>query len=483
MDALEHGKTVLSAVFYGGGSLKALDYLRSRLEASHFADPVQQALFVLASRYADQAHGILPRKALDDLLRDAAPGRAQHLGEYYALLAASCPQPHQFRHSAAQLRELAAERATGEALAQGMEILRSGARDDDGNLLKGHRAAREHVLAAFAGAEQLHAGAEAPEGDVRTEQNEILARYAKAKQQRVEGSASGVAFGIPEFDRRLPAGAQPGSLIITLGWTSSGKTRFCVNWAWHASVMQGRDVVYFTTETLRPQVSAALLARHSRHEKFGLPRGLDSNAILGGTLSAAEEPALQAVLADFASGSYGRCWVVQTPRAATIGTVEARLAALSRQFRPAIVFMDYLQLLAPEHYRRDARQHEDLSGIVKEAKQVAATFADGAGVPVVSPWQVTREGRKNARSSGGYSLLDVSETKEAADSADMVLALLDPENDTSRGRAVPIEATMLKNRDGERNFTAKLTADFATCWFGSQVSTTEGLLAMGGSGG
>jgi hypothetical protein len=99
---------------------------------------------------------------------------------------------------------------------------------------------------------------------------------------------------------------------------------------------------------------------------------------------------------------------------------------------------------------------------------------------MVSPWQVTREGRKNARSSGGYSLLDVSETKEAADSADLVVALLDPETDTSRGRAVPIEATVLKNRDGERNFAARLTADFSTCWFGSQASTTaEGVMAMG----
>lgn len=473
---------VLSAVFYGSGSLRALDYIRARLAPEHFADPVQQALFVLAGRYADQAHGVLPRKALADVLRDAAPGRHQQLGEYYGLLCLRCPEFHELSHSVAQLRELAAERATGEALAQGMEILRSGAYDDQGVLLKGHRAAREHVLSAFAAADQLRSGAESPEGDVRQEGSDILARYAKAKELRVKGSAPGIGLGIPELDKRLPGGVMPGSLNIVLGWTSSGKTRFCVNWAWNASVVQGRDVAYFTTETLRPQVTAALLARHSRLDKFGLAKGLDSRAILAGSLGQGEEAALQEVVADFAAGSYGRCWVVQTPEGATIGTVESRLSALARQFRPAIVFMDYLQLLVPEHYRRESRQHEDLSGIVKKAKQVAATFADGAGVPMVSPWQVTREGRKNARSSAGYSLLDMSETKEAGDSADLVVALLDPEKDDSRGRAVPIEATVLKNRDGERYFTARLTADFTTCSYASQDSTTaDSYLNMGGA--
>ena len=53
--AADHGGTVLSAVFYGAGSLKALEYARQRLEPAHFEDRAQRVLFILACRFADQA--------------------------------------------------------------------------------------------------------------------------------------------------------------------------------------------------------------------------------------------------------------------------------------------------------------------------------------------------------------------------------------------------------------------------------------------
>lgn len=480
-DSVEHGKTVLSAVLYGGGSLRALDYARTRLAPEHFTDTVQRALFLILQNYADQARGILPRKTLDDVLRDQAPGRVLQFQEYYDLLAATEPELHEFTHSVAELRNLAAERATGEALAQGMEILRSGVHSDDGrDFLKGHADARVHVMASFAAAESLHGTAESPEGDARTEAAEVLARYARAKELRSRKQSPGIAFGIPELDRKIPAGAMPGSLSIVLGWTSAGKTSYCVSWAHHVSVMQGRDVVYFTTETLRPQVVAKLLARHSRLPQFGLPQGLNSSAIQAATLSDAEEQAFQAVLGDFSGNTgYGRCWVVQCPRAATVGTFESRLAAIGRNFTPGLVVMDYAQLLAPERSRYDSKNHENLAGVVKDLKQVAATFADGSGVPVVTPWQVSREGYRSKKTTGAYDLLDVAETKEAADTADLVIALIDPATDDTRGRAVPITASVIKNRDGERNFSADLTADFATSYFGARnVTPTADLLGI-----
>ena len=473
-DATEHGKTVLAAILAGRGqnNTSVLDLAAARLAPEHFPDPVQQGLFVIAQRYADQARAILPRAALADALRSAPPGRVQQYTEYYdALCQRGAVLAGDLHWAITQLQELADDRDTGTVLAEAMEILRAGITDDEGTFLRGPRAARERVLAGLAAIERRHAGSRAPEGDVRAEARQVWDRYAEAKRLRFQGSAPGVAFGIPELDRRLPAGVLPGSLNIVLAWTSAGKTSFCIQWAWHASVMQGSDVAYFTTETLRPQVVAKLLARHSRLEKFGLPDGLDSAQILAGNLGDDGERALAAVLHDFSSGPYGSVNVIQTPRSATIGTVEARLAAIGRRRRPAICFMDYLQLLAPERARRDSRVDADLAGIVKEAGQVAATFMGGSGIPFVSPWQVTREGRKEALKSGGYSLLDTGGTKEAADSADLVIALLDPEK-YENPRDVPVEATVLKNRDGARNFTASLSADFTTCWFRPAVRTT-----------
>jgi len=479
--SVEHGKVVLSAIVFGGGSLRALDYARTRLTPEHFTDTVQRALFVFLQRYADQSRGILPRKTLADVLRDQAPGRAQQFMEYYDLVAEAEPELHEFKHSVAQLRELAAEQATGDALRQGIEILRSGAyADDEKTWLKGHEDARAHVLAAFAAAESAHGTAESPEGDVRNEGKDIMARYAKAKELRLRNRSPGIAFGIGELDRRLPAGALPGSLSLVLGWTSAGKTSYCVNWAHHAAVMQGRDVVYFTTETLRPQVSAKLIARHSRLPQFGLPQGLNSAAIQAGRLTDTEETAFQQVLADFGGAGYGKVWLVQCPRRATASTIESRLAAISRSFTPGLVIMDYAQLLAPERAGRESRTSENLAGVVKDLKQVSAAFNGGEGVPIVTPWQVSREGYRSKKATGAYDLLDVAETKEAADTADLVIALIDPASDDTRGRAVPITASVIKCRDGERNFSAELTADFATSFFDSRnVTLTADALGIG----
>lgn len=479
----EHGRTVLSAVLAGRGTqdTRVLDYAAARLTEGHFTDRVQARLYRLCLRYADAYRAVLPRKVLADLLRGEPPGTALAYGEYYDALCAGVPSADEFRLSVDQLVELALDRATGDALAQGMQILGEGAYEEDGAVfLRGHAAARAHVMSAFAAAERDAGNAQAPEGDARREKELILGRYARAKELRARGESPGVKFGIAGLDRKLKSGVTPGSLSVVLGWTSAGKTSFCVQWAWHVSVVQGRDVVYFTTETLRPQIIAKLIARHSRLPRFGLPRGLDSDDILGGTLDAAQETALREVVADFSSGPYGRCWVAQCGRSAGVGTIESRLAAARRQFRPAMVFVDYAQLLSPERSYRESKLNVDLAGVVKDLKQVAAAFDGGNGVPVATPWQTTRKGRENLKTAGGYSLLDVAETKEAADTADLVVSLVDPEKDSSAGRAVPIEAAVLKNRLGVRNFSARLTADFATSYFGEDRTTSEDLTMLGG---
>jgi replicative DNA helicase len=479
VDASDHGRVVLSAVLAGGGSIKALDYALARVTTDHFVDPVQATLFELCQRYADQTKGVLRRETLADLLRNAEPGKALMYGEYYDALARTQPALDQFLHSVAMLRELAAERATGETLAQGMEILRNGVRDARGNELRGHQDARAHVLGGLAEVERDAGLTESPEGDARHEADEALAAYARAKEKRLKGEAPGILFGIDELDDKLPGGQAPGEILIVAGWTSAGKTAWCVQQAWHAAVMQGKNVVYLTTETLRPQIRTRLISRHSRMDKFGLAQGINDRDIRAGWLDERGERAFQAVLDDFSTcPDYGRCYVVQVPRRGTISSAEARLNAISRQFRPDLVIIDYLGLLYPDRPKRESGVREDLSGILKDAKQVATTANGGDGVPVISPWQVNREGRKLVKEAGGYALENMAETQEVANTADMVLALVDPPKDTSRGRAVPIEASMLKNRGGERNFTVQLTADFATSYFScrNRIAGEDGLL-------
>jgi replicative DNA helicase len=456
VDASDHGKVILSGII-GYNSLKALDYALLRLHPDYFDDRVQKNLFVMLQRYADQHRGIPSRAALADMLRNEKPGTAAMYQEYYDALAAVQPPFDAFSHSIAMLRDLAFDRSTRAALTQGYEILNAGVWEDK-IWLQGHAAARSWVLSEFAAVDR-DASTEAgkSEGDMRAEEEEILSVYARAQALRAQGHAPGVEFGLPELDAKLPGGTLPGELTLIAAWTTTGKTSWCVNWAWHAAVMQRKNVVFFTTETLRPQVRVKLLSRHSRHPKFGLPEGIDSRRIRAGTVQ--DESAFRQVLKDLTEdGDYGQLYIAQVPRGGTMSAVEGRLAAIARTFHPDLVIIDYLQLLRPDVVRRDAAGHEVYGNVVKSAKELAIDYE----VPVASPWQVNREGRRELKSAGVYGLQHLAVSQEASNTSDIVLGLADLDQDSTGGTRVQLDLAVMKNRDGERGAQLQLTADFRT---------------------
>lgn len=466
LDSFGHGAVVLSAILAGEGSRKALTYAIQRIAPDWFVDPVQRDLFVLLHRYFDQTHGILTRSALEDKLRSRPPGKVAQYSEEYAKLAASMPGYSDFLHSVDMMRELTADRLTGETLAQAMEILRNGAQDPElRRELRGHEDARSYVLAKLAEVERDCGLIVTPEGNVLTEASDVLGAYAKAKELRLKGETPGVPFGLKELDE-LFGGLLPGELALIVAWTTAGKSSWCVQMAWNASVMQGKNVVIFTTETLRPQLRVKLVARHSRHPKFGLEDGLNSREIREGRLTEDGERAFDAVLRDWETCTdYGKCYVVQMPSRPTVSGMGSRLAAIERQFHVELSIVDYIQLFKAENVGREVRGFEAQSTLVQDLKDLATTFNRGAGVPMVSPWQINRDGRRNLAANGKYSLEDMSGTQESAKTSDVVLSLIDREEDTTAGRRAPLELAVLKNRDGPKGQTLRLHADFATNLF------------------
>lgn len=466
IDAIGHGKVVLAAVF-AGKSIKALDYASRYLSSHHFEDRTQKRLFNLAQNYADQVRGVMPRHVLSDALRGYEPGTVLLHTEYYDMLAAMRPTVADFKHSVKQLRELRQEKLTGEALSQSMVILREGA-TQGGRELRGHADARRHAATAFAEVEREAAHGESPEGDIRSQGAQVHAAYAKARERRLSGQSAGIGTGIPRLDESLSGGLANGEFTLVAGFSSAGKSQWCAHQVWHACVRQGRDVVLFTSETTKANYQVRILGRHSREPKFGLQAGLNTRDIRSGTLTGEEYHAFRAVLADFESGQYGRCYVVQMPKGATLSTVEGRLAAISRQFMPDLVLIDYLALLRPERAGRERR--DDLALLLQDAKVLATSFADGRGVPLISPWQVNREGRREVRTRGYYTMSDLAETAEAERSPDIIISLLDPETDDTHGRKVPLKLDVMKNREAERFMRFEMLADFANSYF----ATSEG---------
>lgn len=459
--ASDHGRTLLAAIIPDRRDL--LDKALRHLNPDHFPDSVLRNLFVMMTRYADVTGAVLTRAALSDLLNAARAdvGKRALYEETYDYLATTAVDESAFKWSLEQIRELAAERATGDALTQAMEILTRGATGDRGEMLRGHAEARSHLLQQFALIDRDLSMLDSPEGDMRIEGPDMLADYAARRAARLSGRSPGIDFGIPDLDERIN-GLQNGELVLLVGYTSEGKTSLAVQLGWNAAVRQGRNVVILTTETLRPQVRRRLLSRHSCMDHFGIQNGINSRDLKNGTLSVEQERQIQAVVSDFTNNpSYGRCWIAQIPRGATMGYIESKLLRVARLFHIDLVIMDYLALLQPDRRRRDLR--EELSDVLKSSKQLATTINDGTGIPFVSPWQVSRSARQLAEKTGFYSPDALSETAEASNSADVIISLLAPlDNDQ---RYADLRMQVMKNRDGERSNSVETRVDYATSRF------------------
>lgn len=435
------------------------------LSMEHFPDRIHSRLFGMLLRYSDSTGGaVMPLKYLDDNLRGRAdPGQAQLFLETYELLTDTKPDDSEFAWSLEQLRELAAERATGEALTEALEILRRG-KTEGTETLHGHADARGRLLETFQAIDRELVRIESPEGAVQDEAIEIVSDYAARKADREQGRGQGIQFGVDELDRKV-GGMQNGELVLLAGYSSDGKSSMCVQSAWSAAVEQGKNTVFLTTETLRPQIRRKIVARHSKHPQFELPDGLNTRDLKAGTLSDAQEQDLQMVVDDLTRNpAYGKIYIAQVPRAAGIASIEQRLQRIQRQFEVEFVIADYLALLIAERKRQTAR--EEYAAVLKDAKLLSVAFDNGRGVPLMSPWQVSRAAREAAENLGQYTSAALSETAEATNSSDLIVSLLAPSDNTDRRTDVIMQ--ILKNRDGETANGIVVEVDYATCHFRSK---------------
>lgn len=459
--ATEHSRTLLAAIIPDRRDL--LDRALRDLTAEQFPDRILRNLFTFLERFCEVTGSVLTREALADILRDsrADAGTVAAYQETYDELHDLAADESAFRWSLMQIRELAADRATVEALTEAMEIQTRGVTGEKGETLRGHVDARAHVLNRLAEIDRSLSMQDAPEGDMRTEGAEILAEYAAQEAARLAGRGRGIQFGVAPLDDKV-GGLHPGELCLVVGYTSDGKTSLCVQLAWSAVVEQNKNVVFLTTETIRTQVRRRLIARHSCLPAFGLGDGLNSRDIKDGTLSAEDKARFSEVVLDFNNNpGYGHSYICQVPRGASMSYVESKLIRIGREMPVDLVIMDYLALLKPDRRRQTDR--EELSGTLKASKQISTTIYDGTGTPFVSPWQVSRTARAEAERLGYYTLNALSETAETSNSADNIISLLAPLDNESR--RTKVKAQLMKHRDGAKANSIELSVDYATSKF------------------
>lgn len=471
-----HCKTVLAGIIPNRKDL--LEVALQHLVPEYFQDQTYLNIYTLLERYYEYG-SVLTRQAMQDILgKKFDAGKCALYDEVYLSLSGQVVADDEFRWSIQEIKDLAAERATGEVLMQGVEIFRSGITDEKGNERKGHKEARFYLTEKFSEIDKDLTKQASPEGNMRQEGSEMIQDYLSRKADRLAGKSKGVLFGVEPLDS-VVGGLQNGEMCLVAAFSSTGKTSSVVQLAWSAAVEQGLNVALLTSETLRPQIRRRLISRHSRLPQFELPGGLNSRDIKEGTLSPVEEKKFGEIVHDFVKNpAYGNnVHLIQTPQGATVASCSQRLARLQYEFDVQLVIIDYLRLLRPSVKRQSDR--EELNSILIESKQLCATFADGRGVPLVSPWQTSRAAYEAALKIGYYNSSSLSETSEAFNSSDVIVTYLAP--DGPKERHCELRGQALKNRDGETAAGLIINVDYATSYF-SANRTDHAQTLMGASG-
>ncbi len=460
--AKDHAEVIFSGIL--PDRLDLLYKAQRQISIEHFVDPFHRHLWTMIDNYLSVCSGVIKKADIEDILENKTDsGSLALILELYDTFAERQVSESDVLWSFEQLREWKAEKETAEAINEAMQILTTGGEDLKGNKLQGQTAARDYLMGKLSDINKTLYVNESPEGNIREEQEDILADYEEQERKRIEGTSVGILSGIPELDDRL-GGFHNGDLTFVVGYAGTGKSSFAtVQVPWYASVVQGKNVVVLTTETSKDQLRRRILARHSRQDCFGIREGLNSRDIKLGRLNDVEKMKFREVVSDFTTNTaYGRCHIVQVPRGANLTDLEARLNRLQKDFNVDLVIMDYLALLKPTRGRGTDR--EELVSIVKEAKEIATTFDSGRGVPFISPWQVRREAMLQAQKLGQYTLDCMADTAEVERTADIAVSLLET---TTRDnpRYVSMKLQGLKVRDGESGFSVSLDADYATSYF------------------
>jgi hypothetical protein len=309
---------------------------------------------------------------------------------------------------------------TSTMLLQASTILTSGAQDRKGEKLIGPDAALDYIISTIRELQgSLKRGA--IEGSFRRDAYLVMKQYTHLKSHPED--TVGVLTGINKLDV-AHRGVRPGQLCLVAGFTSHLKTTLCLNWLYKAAVLFGRNVAIASLEMPVEDLRTSLYVMHSGHQRFADQgfKPLDYSRVTTGTLSPEEELFFDAVIADFEnSNDYGEIFYKEPESSITIQEIQRWAEGKNRTSQLDMLLIDYLGLVDPGKGVSSLDSVAGLNKTIRQAKMLAMTFANGRGIPIVSPFQTNREGLKEAEKNGGrYKITALAGSNEAERSSDLI---------------------------------------------------------------
>lgn len=213
-----------------------------------------------------------------------------------------------------------------------------------------------------------------------------------------------VTFGLQVLDEG--SYIELGDVVVVGGYPSDGKTALSMQMAWYMA--KKYRVGFFSLETARRKLRDRMIAHAA---------GLDLADIKRRELSEAAWEDLAKRQADFVKRD------LTLVEAA--GMSAADIETASRAYGFQVIFIDYIQLVAPEKSSGGTRSEQ-----VAAISRALHTFAQKTGTLVVELAQLTRQERKTGKDGQEVrrdpTMQDLKESGQLEQDADMILLLFRP---------------------------------------------------------
>lgn len=306
----------------------------------------------------------------------------------------------------------------GDALTSATRILTEGMQNGKISL-KGLTDAKKYLIDKISGL-QGSDSASFPQAKVSESMQMLWDIYNEAQNN----PGIGVLTGIKEIDAAT-RGIRKGELWILGGFMGEGKSQGLRNFAYYASAVQKKNVVYATLEMPLRDLLVQFVSLHSTNPKFKNPFGVKSTGIYNGELSKEDLIKLEEVTTDYSNSSqFGINHILQLPFGSTVSSLKEKLVYLNSLFKIDCLYLDYTALLKPEFVKHSTVA--ETTQVANDLKSMALGFNDGEGLAVVAAHQVSRDARQRAEKAEikryDYAFLADSAGVERA--ADVILWIL-----------------------------------------------------------
>ena len=264
--------------------------------------------------------------------------------------------------------------------------------------------------------------------------NKIGHNYIKDSKSRFEyyqRKEDQIPFDLHMFNKMTDGGLRKKTLNMILAGTGVGKS-LCMCHMASAALLNGLNVLYITLE-----MSEEMIAER-----------IDANLLNINIkeLKTTEEEVFNSKIESLANKTCGQLIIRGYPTGtAHVGHFRSLASDLhlKENFRPDIIFVDYLNICASQQYKP---QYANSYTIIKGISEELRAFAWEQDVPLMSATQTTRSGSV----SSDLDLTDTSESFGLPQTADLMFALSSSEEDEQLGQ---IMVKQLKNRfSGTQNF-------------------------------